>query len=367
MKLSKALLAALPGLSAAQAILPGLSYSADQCIQYTFNITATARNRVAKDPPSDLFSNAAAVNTFLAQPVAYQNVSGTYSIFGEFCFPTVNIDTLKLQVLVHGNTFNHTYWSALGLANETEKYPERSWINAARGQGYYTLALDRLGSGLSSRPDPAEVVQDPLQTEILHEIISQFRHFSTVVYVGHSFGSGLGVHLAATHPEDVDGLLLTGIAEVRGNPAPGTLANDWASVSGEPGYLKSTNKTARRDLYFYGDYDLAEADWEGQGTVTTGEFLTTAEYLVNTPKDFDKPVFVMAGSEDAIFCSENGAQPADCSVGNVIAKTKEWFPAVPAQKFGWFSQPASGHVLQLQQTAPTGFKAALDWLHQVGL
>jgi pimeloyl-ACP methyl ester carboxylesterase len=344
-------------------VLPGFSVLPPACIDLTFNITATAPNRIANGPPANLFSDPAAVSTFLSQPVAYQKVSGTFSIFGQFCFPTETAPTPKLQVLVHGNTFNHTYWSALG----STKYPERSWVDYARNSGYYTLALDLLGAGNSSHPDPASVVQDPLQTEILHQIISQYQQFSTIVYVGHSFGSGLGVHLAATYPNDIDGLLLTGIATVRGNPSTGSLYNQWDSAPGEPGYLQSTNKTGRRDYYFYGDYDLAEADWEGQDTVTTGEFLTTAEYLVKMPTAFNKPVFVMAGNEDAIFCSESGTQPANCSIGDVIPKTKEWFPSVPAAKYGWFAQPDSGHVLQLQATAPLGLAAAFKWLYQVGL
>jgi pimeloyl-ACP methyl ester carboxylesterase len=198
-------------------------------------------------------------------------------------------------------------------------------------------------------------------------VIAQFRNFTTIVYVGHSWGSGLGVHLAATHPEDVDGLLLTGIAQVRGDPSTGSLYNRWDSLARHPGYLVSTNKTARRDYFFYGDYDLVDEDWNGQGAITVGEFLTGVEYLQHIPKDFGKPVFIMVGNEDVIFCSEHGVQPANCSSGDEIPTTKELFPAVPAEKFGYFAQPESGHVLGLQRTAFLGFDKAFEWLEAIGL
>lgn len=41
--------------------------------------------------------------------------------------------------------------------------------------GYATIALDNLGSGNSSHPDPIAVVQMGLQTAIAHEIITMIR------------------------------------------------------------------------------------------------------------------------------------------------------------------------------------------------
>jgi pimeloyl-ACP methyl ester carboxylesterase len=336
------------------------------CQELYFDLNATAANRVANNPPEDLYTDLDAVNQFLSQPVVYQNVTGRYTIFGQLCAPTKKVGPPKLQVLVHGNTYNHTYWSALQKP-QSEKFADRSWVRYATERGYHTLALDSLGNGLSSHPDPANVVQDPLETEFIHKVIARFRHFPTVIFVGHSWGSGLGVHLAASHPEDVDGLLLTGMGQPKGDPTTGSLYNRWSSLAGHPGYLVSTNKTARRDYFFYGDYDLADEDWNGQGTITVGEFLTGVEYLQHIPKDFEKPVFIMAGNEDVIFCSENGVQPANCSSGDELPSTKELFPAVPAEKFGFYIQPESGHVLGLQRTASLGFEKGFEWLADMGL
>ncbi|KAF2422189.1 alpha/beta-hydrolase [Tothia fuscella] len=336
------------------------------CRGFYFHLNASAENRIAINPPEDLYTDPDKVVQFISQPVAYTNVTGTYKIFGQLCAPTKKAALPKLQVLVHGNTYNHTYWSALQNP-DSETFAERSWVRYAAEQGYHTLALDNLGSGLSSHPNPATVVQDPLDTELIHKIIQKFRRFPTVIYVGHSWGSGLGVHLAASHPDDFDGMILTGIAQVRGNPSVGSLYNRWDSLPGHVGYLASANKTARREYFFYGDYDLVEDDWNGQGTISTGEFLTGTEYLSHIPKTFAKPVFVMVGNEDVIFCSEKGVQPANCSNGDEVPRVKEFFPAVPASKFGYFIQPNSGHVLGLQHTAALGFAKAFEWLADMNL
>ncbi|RYC58016.1 hypothetical protein CHU98_g8191 [Xylaria longipes] len=211
-----------------------------RCSDVHFKLTTTAANRVANNPPKDLFSNPEAIDAFLGQPVVYRNVSGTFIIYGQLCRPLHHSRIPKLQLLVHGSTYNHTYWSALqepsgsASASSLPDHEELSWVDAATRRGYWTLAIDRLGQGLSSRPDPVTIVQDPLQTQLLHLIVREIREHDLLgirfgseghgvdklklIYVGHSFGSGLGVHLAAAHPEDLDGIVLTGI----GVGGPGT-------------------------------------------------------------------------------------------------------------------------------------------------
>jgi hypothetical protein len=126
------------------------------CQSLYFDLNATAANRVADNPPEDLYFDPDAVNQFLSQTVAYQNVTGRYVIFGQLCAPSKKIGPPKLQSLVHGNTYNHTYWSALQNP-ESDSFGDRSLVRYATQRGYYTLALDNLGSGLSLHPDPANV------------------------------------------------------------------------------------------------------------------------------------------------------------------------------------------------------------------
>jgi len=72
------------------------------------------------------------------------------------------------------------------------------------------LAVDRLGHGTNPQhPDPFDVVQRPLQIELLHQLVRLLRAgipsagppaFADVAWIGHSCGSTPGSHLAATHP-----------------------------------------------------------------------------------------------------------------------------------------------------------------------
>lgn len=375
-------------------------------LRCAFQIHHHAANRVANNPPKDLFSDPGAIQAFLGQPVAYRTVSGTFTIYGQLCHPVRRSRTPKLQLLVHGSTYNHTYWSSLqepwgsARASSPPDHDELSWVYAATRLGYWTLAIDRLGQGLSSRPDPVTVVQDPLQTQLLHLIAREIREHDLLgirsgradgvdglklIYVGHSFGSGLGVHLAAAHPDDFDALILTGIATVRGNPQPGSFLARWAPAAQSQarfprdtpaGYLVSTNKTGREALYWGArsdfDAEMFERDWAGQGTHPLGEVLTVAEYLTDLPEKFDKPVLVADGVEDAIFCSNLGSRalgPVGCRAGDdgEMAKTRGWFPGVPSELFATYLQPDSGHDHILHKTGHQLITYAHDWLASVGL
>ncbi|KAI1739065.1 alpha/beta-hydrolase [Xylaria scruposa] len=378
-----------------------------QCSDVHFKFTTTAANRVANNPPKDLFSDPDAIDAFLEQPVAYRNVSGTFTIYGQLCRPMHHSPVPKLQLLVHGSTYNHTYWSALqepsgsAWALSPPDHEELSWIHTATRLGYWTLAIDRLGQGLSSRPDPATVVQSPLQTQLLHLISREIRELDVLgvrsarggryddgvdrlklIYVGHSFGSGLGVRLATARPEDFDALVLTGIATVRGNPQPGSLLARWGPAAEfgsrfprdtPAGYLVSTNKTGREALYWSSrsdfDVEMLERDWAGQGTLPLGEVLTAGEYLADLPETFDKPVLVATGIEDAIFCSDLGSRalgPVRCRDGE-IGKTREWFSGVPDELFATYLQPDAGHDHLLHKTGDQLIGYAHNWLASVGL
>jgi pimeloyl-ACP methyl ester carboxylesterase len=84
--------------------------------------------------------------------------------------------------------------------------------------GYPTLAIDRLGAGLSDHPDPITTVQANLQTNIHHVIVQMARAgkipntktaFKKIIFVGGSYGSILGNQQAIQYPADLDALLLT--------------------------------------------------------------------------------------------------------------------------------------------------------------
>ena len=118
---------------------------ASKCRDVTFTVSATAENQVAADPPPDLLNLDASL-TFLAQTIELTTVSGTQKLYGQYCEPTVkNHSRAKtLQFLVHGITYDHTYWAGFQTIPSSALY---SWVNFANAQGYPTLAIDRLGNG----------------------------------------------------------------------------------------------------------------------------------------------------------------------------------------------------------------------------
>jgi len=138
-------------------------------------------------------------------------LSGTYSIYTRLCLPVDPAAAKKvttLQVLTHGGTLDHTYWDIA---------PDYSYVDEAVAAGYATLAYDGLGSGHSDHPDPVQVVQLPLQIEILHVLVQKLPNdeiggysFKNVVGVGHSLGSAVTQDVAAKCPKDFDALILQG-------------------------------------------------------------------------------------------------------------------------------------------------------------
>lgn len=159
-------------------------------------------------------------------------VSGTYGIYTRLCFPAdpaaaENVTTL--QVLTHGGTLDHTYWDIA---------PGYSYVDAAADAGYATLAYDRLGSGLSDHPDPVQVVQLPLQIEILHVLVQRLRNteiggfaFKNVVGVGHSLGSALTQGVTVKHPKDFDALIMQGTSINPGHAFTGLASEDLQIAS----------------------------------------------------------------------------------------------------------------------------------------
>lgn len=115
------------------------------CKDITFTVSATAQNQVVANPPPNLLVLDTSL-AFLAQPVGLTTVSGTQKLYGQYCEPTVkNPSRAKtLQLLVHGITYDHTYWAGFDAIPSSLEY---SWVTYANAQGYPTLAIDRLGNG----------------------------------------------------------------------------------------------------------------------------------------------------------------------------------------------------------------------------
>ncbi len=135
------------------------------CRDVTFQVSGSAQNRNLSS--LNLADPNATLAAFKADAFPLFPVSGTETLAGTFCEPTVlNENLFSLQVLFHGITGNRGYWNALGgsPAGYAPYQPQKySWVEFAHANGYPTLALDRLGAGESSHPDPVAVVQGPYE------------------------------------------------------------------------------------------------------------------------------------------------------------------------------------------------------------
>ena len=130
-----------------------------------------------------------------------QTVSGT------LCAPP---DANTVQVLVPGGFYNRGYW-------DISVTPERrSFRRAMNNAGYATLAVDRLGTGRSSKP-PSLLLTALTQADAVHQVIQSLRtggqgpRYGRVIVGGHSLGSAISIIEAAVY-RDVDGVLVTSMA-----------------------------------------------------------------------------------------------------------------------------------------------------------
>ena len=156
-------------------------------------------------------------------------IADSFTINAQLCTPRSSSSKNKkdvLQIATHGLVYDKRYW-------DSELHPESySYVEAAVNAGYSILTYDRLGTGLSAKPDAYTVVQSPLQLEILRKLtvmarngdiftlakqsksskpeIQQLERASKVVHVGHSFGSILTSALLHSYGSISDAAVLTG-------------------------------------------------------------------------------------------------------------------------------------------------------------
>ncbi|CZT18456.1 uncharacterized protein RCC_04301 [Ramularia collo-cygni] len=315
--------------------------------------------------------------------------SGDFEMSARYCEPAVHVASRAhtIQYLQHAITSGKDYWNGVtypvGFAGDMYSYSK-----AASDNGYATIALDNLGSGNSSHPDPVAVVQMALQAQIAHEIITMLREgkvqgpvagktFNKVIYVGHSYGSIMGNAIAATFPDDVNAFVLTGYTGefVAGAPpllsgvaVPAALA--MPKFADLPvGYLAQTYEPGRLYAFYtvdnVGGFDPAmpQYDFDNQGTVALGE-LATLFYGLTPAKEFTGSVFVVTGHQDAIVCNNLGG--ADCyKPANKLDAAKGFWPA--AKDYSYIIPEKTGHAANLHYSSPESFKKVHAYLASQGL
>jgi pimeloyl-ACP methyl ester carboxylesterase len=262
---------------------------------------------------------------------------------------------------------------------------EYSWVDHATSLGYSTLSIDNLGTGGSDRPDPINVLQFPLQSQIILNIIHALRtgncsnsiprKFDKLIMVTHSYGSLHGRELAIAHPADgADAYILTATAAnlvgiqtiVQTATAGSVSAYDPENLGNLPPAYMAFRALGLKDVLYSldGEFDpeLLKHDMEGPAhTFAVGELVSPKQ---NVTSNFTGPVLVLTGRLDPIVCDAKGnntAQVADCGVGkkSIPGQTAEVFPNA---KFDVYVPDKAGHNLNLGYSAPEVFGAAHGFL-----
>ncbi|KAI9801618.1 MAG: hypothetical protein M1825_003297 [Sarcosagium campestre] len=344
--------------------------SATLCTNFVISVTASASTQVIEPPPANLTDPAVffayLAKTLTAEP-NFTPTTGTFSISVRHCRTGApnNHQTPPLQFLVHGATYDKTYWEGFGR-------DEYSWEKFALSQGYDTLAIDSLGNGASDHPDPIQLVQNPLQRAIIHEIVLKLRRgeiarttYNSIIYVGHSYGSATGVRLANEYPSDFEAVVLTGFSvdssqvsvALAGAFSPAqTVSQRFANLP--QAYLAIASEDVRTKAFYSGDgSDLRVAinDFATQGTTTIGELLPFGSA---TAPNYRGPVFILTGDNDILYCG----QSRTCLPGpkSPVPQTRTVFPN--ANAFSYRLASYAGHSLNNHFSARDSFQSVHEWL-----
>lgn len=328
---------------------------------------------VAARPPAR-----AATATALAQctsyriPVSASALSLTiYHVAAWLCYQQA--PGQSVQILVHGGTYDHTYWNFSCLACQTDDY---SYVQYMAQAGYTTFNYDRLGYGQSDHLLP-ELITVQMGTYVLSQLMTDLKtgahglpQFQKEILVGHSIGSAIVAEEAADSTlARPDGVILSGflhyLDDVRlslylDDLEPALLDPDLSTLP--PGYLTTVAGTRGQIFYDLSNVEsqvLAE-DEATKDSVTDAEVSTafTEITLSFLSLQIQVPVLEAVGEFDNLFC--RGA--LDCTNTSAVANDEAPYYSASAH-LQLIVIPQAGHVLNLQNNASTvWFSQANQWL-----
>ncbi|MBV8571844.1 MAG: alpha/beta fold hydrolase [Acidobacteriaceae bacterium] len=300
--------------------------------------------------------------------------SATYKVSGELC---ATDDQLRaggtVQLLVHGATYNHTYWN-FGHVDGIEY----SYARDVAAHGFATFAMDLPGSGHSSHP-PSEELTVHAVAHVVHQVVQGLRtgvitgaRFEKVITVGHSLGSTVVWQEAITY-QDVDGVIVTGAAHsltarflelAHSDLYPADKDPKFAHSGLDAGYLTTVPDTRLTLFYSEPDADPAiiKAD-ESRKDAVPGTLLVTGAPIATTNATLaiHAPVLTILGSNDVPTC---GVSPQgvtfSCSSGAAIAEQDAPFYS-PEARIHACVVPESGHDISLAVNHELQAADAVAW------
>jgi pimeloyl-ACP methyl ester carboxylesterase len=303
----------------------------------------------------------------VAEPVTVTGI-GQATVAGTLCAPAGR-PVRTIEVLVSGLSYDRIYWE-LPPAQGVPGYQQ-----SVAQHGYAALALDRLGTGASTRP-PAATLTYSAELDALHQVISAVRagafgSYRNLVLVGHSYGSGLSVGEAGSY-HDVDALVLSGWAHSQGS-AGLSFYNALVDAGTDPvtgptdppaGYL--TTRVGTRAGFFDAPGDASPAvelaDEATKSTLTQQELATiTDAYDPSLAARVDVPVLVAIGQHDVLTCGV----PLTCSSSAEIGLYESaLFTGSPG--LTGYLLPGAGHSINLAANAADWYQQSVTWTGGLG-
>lgn len=288
------------------------------------------------------------------------------TIAGTLCRPAVQPSAATVDVLVHGASYNRSYWD---WQDQPDTY---SYVARTLASGRATFAYDRLGAGASSHPLSA-LVTTAADAFALHQVISSMRAdgFATVDVVGHSFGSVVAIDEAASY-RDVDKLAVTGLLHSQGSGLatvaatfyPADVDPRFGLLFADPGYLTTLPGTRASSFYDAATadpgiiaYDEAHKDAISGTELAAGVSESELPAVVNPSRLITAPVLVLDGQQDGIFCglTVNCSDPSA-----LLAEETPFYASTPRLTVATI--PGTGHDVALHPSAAQSFAVIDQWL-----
>jgi hypothetical protein len=288
-------------------------------------------------------------------------------VYGQLCTPP---GATTVEVLIPGGTYNSGYWD---IGYEPDVHSFRLAMN---GAGIATLAMDRLGTGRSSKP-LSTLVTATAQADAAHDVIRALRSgtlgpkFARIIVGGHSIGSAMALIEAGTF-HDVDGVLDTGmthrmnfttVAGAMANMVPAPLDPQLAYRGLDAGYLTTKAGTRYDAFHTPGVYDTGAIAYD---EATKGVFAATESVdtiamtseVTPVSQRITAPVLIVTG-DDPNFCGP--PLGSDCTSGDTLrASEAPYFPKTPSLRA--FVLHGYGHAINYAPNAPTYFQVVEDWV-----
>lgn len=309
-------------------------------------------------------------------PVLLTPTGPTYNVSGRLCLRTDSVRGSKtVELMVPGLTYDQTYFNSSYLPNTY------SYVFAATSRGYSTFVIDRLGTGLSDKPAP-DLLTIQSHAYVVGQIVQKLRAgtiggraFTTVVGIGHSFGTGILQYLAGTATVAAtipDYLVLGSYLTATYTPTLVLLGNSLHAATADPKFASSglatgyiTTVPGTRDDVFYRTAGAEAAaityDETNKALATTAERNSvSAARAPAVIAAIKVPVLIVVGQYDALVCNE--ATGLTCASAAAV-KTRE-LPNFtnPKACLSTYVVLDAGHSYGMHIKARDAYNASHDWV-----